>query len=94
MTHELEIIFDTVKSSRKFQNLMSNSVVRSWLAGQAKSRCSTRAKRTDRREPRWRTTTGGKADRPPPLCTYPEVAVYKETGSSDAAANFSCSVSE
>jgi hypothetical protein len=25
MTPELEIIFDTVKSSRKFQNLMSNS---------------------------------------------------------------------
>lgn len=26
MTPELEIIFDTVKSSRKFQNLMSNSI--------------------------------------------------------------------
>src|SRR2546427_4429674 len=33
VTPELEIIFDTVKSSRKFQNLMSNSqlFVRGWV---------------------------------------------------------------
>src|SRR5438105_8480062 len=55
VTPELEIIFDTVKSSRKFQNLMSNSEC-SFVGGQAKSRCSTRAKRTNPRQPRLRTT--------------------------------------
>ena len=35
-------------------------------------------------------STGGKVDRSRPLCTYPLVARYKGTGSSDAAQNFSC----
>jgi feruloyl esterase len=34
--------------------------------------------------------TSGRADRTRPLCAYPEVAVYNGTGSTDAAANFSC----
>lgn len=32
----------------------------------------------------------GKVDRTRPLCPYPQVAVYKGTGSTDEAANFSC----
>jgi feruloyl esterase len=36
----------------------------------------------------------GKTDRTRPLCPYPQVATYKGTGSTDAAANFSCSVSK
>ena len=32
----------------------------------------------------------GKIDRSRPLCSYPEVAVYKGTGSTDDAANFTC----
>jgi feruloyl esterase len=35
-------------------------------------------------------TTNGKADRTRPLCPYPEVAVYKGSGSTDDAANFVC----
>ena len=34
----------------------------------------------------------GKTDRTRPLCPYPKVAIYKGTGSTDDAANFSCSV--
>jgi feruloyl esterase len=33
---------------------------------------------------------GDKIDRTRPLCPYPQVAVYKGSGSTDAAANFSC----
>jgi feruloyl esterase len=33
----------------------------------------------------------GKTERTRPLCPYPEVATYKGTGSTDEAANFSCS---
>jgi feruloyl esterase len=32
----------------------------------------------------------GKADRTRPLCPYPQVAVYRGTGSTDDAANFAC----
>jgi feruloyl esterase len=32
----------------------------------------------------------GKVDRTRPLCAYPQVAVYKGSGSTDDAANFSC----
>jgi feruloyl esterase len=34
----------------------------------------------------------GKTERTRPLCPYPQVATYKGTGSTDDAANFSCSV--
>jgi feruloyl esterase len=34
--------------------------------------------------------TGGKVDRTRPLCTYPQVARYKGSGSIDEAANFVC----
>ena len=34
--------------------------------------------------------TDGKIDRTRPLCPYPQVAVYKGSGSTDEAANFSC----
>jgi feruloyl esterase len=34
----------------------------------------------------------GQTDRTRPLCPYPQVAVYKGTGSTDDAANFSCKV--
>ncbi len=34
--------------------------------------------------------TNGAADRTRPLCPYPQVAVYKGSGSTDDAANFSC----
>jgi feruloyl esterase len=34
--------------------------------------------------------TEGKIDRTRPLCPYPQVAVYKGTGNTDDAANFSC----
>jgi feruloyl esterase len=34
----------------------------------------------------------GVTDRTRPLCPYPQVAVYKGTGSTDAAANFACKV--
>jgi len=34
--------------------------------------------------------TDGKVDRTRPLCPYPQVAVYKGSGSTDDAANFSC----
>jgi feruloyl esterase len=36
--------------------------------------------------------TNGKPDRTRPLCPYPQVAVYKGTGSTDEAANFECRV--
>jgi feruloyl esterase len=36
--------------------------------------------------------TGGKVDRTRPLCPYPQVARYNGTGSTDEAANFTCSV--
>jgi feruloyl esterase len=36
----------------------------------------------------------GKTERTRPLCPYPKVATYKGTGSTDDAANFSCSVSK
>jgi feruloyl esterase len=38
--------------------------------------------------------TDGKVDCARPLCPYPKVAKYKGTGSTDDAANFSCSVLE
>jgi feruloyl esterase len=34
----------------------------------------------------------GVTDRTRPLCPYPQVAVYKGTGSTDDAANFSCRI--
>jgi feruloyl esterase len=34
--------------------------------------------------------TAGKVDRTRPLCPYPQVAVYKGSGSTDEAANFMC----
>jgi feruloyl esterase len=34
--------------------------------------------------------SGGKADKTRPLCPYPQVAVYKGTGDTNDAANFSC----
>jgi feruloyl esterase len=34
--------------------------------------------------------TAGKADRTRPLCSYPKIAHYKGSGSTDEAANFSC----
>jgi feruloyl esterase len=34
--------------------------------------------------------TGGKVDRTRPVCAYPQVAVYKGSGSIDEAANFAC----
>jgi feruloyl esterase len=36
--------------------------------------------------------TNGAVDRSRPLCPYPQVAVYKGSGSTDAAASFSCAV--
>jgi feruloyl esterase len=36
--------------------------------------------------------TNGVVDRTRPLCPYPQVAVYKGTGSTDEAANFACRV--
>jgi feruloyl esterase len=35
-------------------------------------------------------STGGAVDRTRPLCPYPQVAVYKGTGTVDEAANFDC----
>ena len=35
-------------------------------------------------------STNGVVDRTRPLCPYPQVAVYKGTGSTDEAANFEC----
>jgi feruloyl esterase len=37
-------------------------------------------------------TRDGKVDRTRPLCPYPQVAVYKGSGSTDEAANFACRV--
>jgi feruloyl esterase len=37
-------------------------------------------------------STAGKVDRTRPLCPYPQMAVYKGSGSIDDAANFSCKV--
>ena len=34
----------------------------------------------------------GKVDRTRPLCPYPQVAMYKGSGSIDDAANFTCRV--
>ncbi len=34
----------------------------------------------------------GVSDRTRPLCAYPQIAIYKGTGSLDDAANFSCGV--
>jgi len=34
--------------------------------------------------------TDGKVDRTRPLCPYPQIAVYKGSGSTNEAANFSC----
>jgi feruloyl esterase len=34
--------------------------------------------------------TSGAVDRTRPLCPYPQVAVYKGSGSLDEAANFAC----
>jgi hypothetical protein len=56
VTPELEIIFDTVKSSRKFQNLMSNPGCAFVVGWTGELTCSTRAKRTNPRGPRLRTT--------------------------------------
>jgi len=39
-------------------------------------------------------SSGGKVDRARPLCPYPQVAKYKGTGSTDAAASFVCSLEE
>ena len=36
--------------------------------------------------------TNGKVERTRPLCPYPQSAVYKGTGSTDDAANFTCKV--
>jgi len=36
---------------------------------------------------------GGKVDRTRPLCPYPQMAMYKGTGSTDDAANFACKAS-
>ena len=36
--------------------------------------------------------TNGKVERTRPLCPYPQVAVYKGSGSTDEAANFACRV--
>jgi feruloyl esterase len=35
-------------------------------------------------------STSGTVDRTRPLCPYPQVAVYKGTGSTDEASSFSC----
>jgi feruloyl esterase len=35
-------------------------------------------------------SSGGQVDRTRPLCTYPQVARYKGSGSIDEAANFVC----
>jgi feruloyl esterase len=35
---------------------------------------------------------GDKVERTHPLCPYPQVAVYKGTGSTDDATNFACKV--
>ena len=43
---------------------------------------------TDRRVARRPTA---QVDRTRPLCPYPQVATYKGTGSTDDAANFTCS---
>ena len=59
---------------------------------------STRSARSSsgwRRAPsprRWsrRTATNGVVDRTRPLCPYPQVAIYKGSGSIDEAANFAC----
>jgi feruloyl esterase len=32
----------------------------------------------------------GKSDRTRPLCAYPQIAIYRGSGSIDDAANFSC----
>jgi feruloyl esterase len=37
-------------------------------------------------------TRDGKVDRTRPLCPYPQVAVYKGSGSTDESANFACQV--
>jgi hypothetical protein len=37
-------------------------------------------------------STGGRVDRTRPLCPYPQVAVYKGSGSIDDAASFSCGI--
>jgi Tannase and feruloyl esterase len=34
----------------------------------------------------------GVSDRTRPLCAYPQIAIYKGTGSLDDGANFSCGV--
>jgi feruloyl esterase len=36
--------------------------------------------------------TAGVVDRTRPLCAFPQIAVYKGTGSTDEAANFECHV--
>ena len=36
--------------------------------------------------------TNGKVDRTRPLCAYPEVAVYRGTGSTDEAGSFECRI--
>jgi feruloyl esterase len=38
-------------------------------------------------------STDGKVDRTRPLCPYPQVATYNDTGSIDDAANFTCRAS-
>lgn len=38
--------------------------------------------------------TNGAVDRSRPLCPYPQVAIYKGTGTTDEAQNFSCAVSK
>jgi feruloyl esterase len=38
--------------------------------------------------------TNGKVDRDRPTCAYPKVAVYKGSGSADAAVNFSCAAAK
>jgi feruloyl esterase len=35
-------------------------------------------------------STAGKVDRTRPLCPYPQTAVYKGSGNTDDASNFSC----
>ena len=54
--------------------------------GRAQQRGSSKAKR--RTALRHRGCAMGKTDRTRPLCPYPQVAVYKGSGSTDDSANF------
>jgi Pyridoxamine 5'-phosphate oxidase len=45
VTENLEIVFDTVKSSRKYGNLIARPAAPSFSDGQESRRCSTKAQR-------------------------------------------------